>query len=274
MSGVAAHYGRVRGVLDQITEALESMGLDPATGVDPAVLAPADEFHLGGHEATMALTTSLEIDTDSKVLDVGSGLGGPAREMARTYGCHVTGIDLQPEFVYAAEGLSLMTGMEGSTSFEVGDVTGLDHSDDAFDAATMLHVGMNVPNKPGLFSAVAAALRPGGRFGIYDVMRTAGTDADLGFPLPFAADAGDSHLATSDEYVAALENAGLTIVHVIERADLVGRVIRRAADGPRTALNLGLVMGPEFPTMFANLRDAVTNGLLSPIEIVAQKPST
>lgn len=271
MSGVAAHYGRVRGVLDQITDALESMGLDPATGVDPAALAPADEFHLGGHEATMALTASLGIDTDSEVLDVGCGLGGPARDMARTYGCHVTGIDLAPEFVYAAEGLSLMTGMESSTSFEVGDVTVLDRSDRAFDVATMIHVGMNVPDKPGLFGAIASSLRPGGRFGIYDIIRTAGADTDLAFPMPFASDENDSHLATSDDYVAALEGAGLSIVHVIERTDLVGRVIRRAADGPRTPLNLGLVMGPESPTMFANLGDAVESGFVRPIEIVAEK---
>lgn len=273
MSGVAAHYGRVRGVLDVITAALESMGLDPSTGVEPAVLAPADEFHLGGHEATMALTASLEIDTDSEVLDVGCGLGGPAREMARTYGCHVTGIDLAPEFVYAAEGLSLMTGIEGSTSFEVGDVTVLDRGDRVFDAVTMLHVGMNVPDKPRLFAAIATALRPGGRFGIYDIMRADGTDADLGFPLPFAADAHDSHVASSDDYVAALEGAGLTIVHVIDRSELVGRVISRATEAPRSPLNLGLVMGAESPTMFGNLRDAVRGGFLRPIEIVAEKPA-
>ncbi|NCG25218.1 MAG: methyltransferase domain-containing protein [Actinobacteria bacterium] len=271
MSGVVAHYGRVRGVLDRITEALTSMGLDPATGIDPAVLAPVDEFHLGGHEATMALTASLGIDTNSHILDVGCGLGGPAREMARTYGCHVLGIDLQPEFVYAAEGLSLMTGMEGDTSFEVGDVTVLDRSDRAFDAATMIHVGMNVPDKPGLFAAIASALRPGGRFGIYDIMRTAGTDAELGFPLPFATDESDSHLASSDDYVAALTGAGLSVVHVIERTDLVGQVIQRAADGPKTPLNLGLVMGSEFPTMFTNLRGAIKGGFVRPIEIVAEK---
>jgi len=269
MSGVAAHYGRVRGVLDQITQALESMGLDPATGVDPSVLAPADEFHLGGHEATMALTSSLGIDTDSSVLDVGCGVGGPAREMARAYGCHVTGIDLAPEFVYAAEGLSLMTGMEASTSFEVGDVTVLDRGECSFDAATMLHVGMNVPDKPGLFSAVAAALRPGGRFGVYDIMRTG--EGELGYPQPFAGNASDSHLAGPDDYVAALESAGLEIVHVLDRSELVGRVIKRAAEGPASPLNLGLVMGPESPTMFANLRDALRGGLLTPVEIVAEK---
>ncbi|MDG2216958.1 MAG: methyltransferase domain-containing protein [Acidimicrobiales bacterium] len=271
MSGVVAHYGRVRGVLDQIIESLTTMGLDPATGVDPAVLAAVDEFHLGGNEATMALTASLGIDSDSHVLDVGCGLGGPAREMARTYGCHVTGIDLQPEFVYAAEGLSLMTGMEGPTSFEVGDVTVLDQSDRAFDAATMIHVGMNVPDKPGLFGTIASALRPGGRFGIYDIMRTAGSNAELSFPLPFAADESDSHLASSDEYVAALTGAGLSVVHVIERTELVGRVIQRAAEGPTTPLNLGLVMGSEFPTMFANLRSAVRGGFVRPIEIVAER---
>ncbi len=269
MSGVAAHYGRVRGVLDQITAALESMGLDPATGVDPAVLAPADEFHLGGHEATMALTASLGIDTDSSVLDVGCGVGGPAREMARTYGCHVTGIDLAREFVYAAEGLSLMTGLESLTTFEVGDVTVLDRGDRAFDAATMLHVGMNVPDKPLLFEAVAAALRPGGRFGVYDIMRTG--DGELGYPQPFAADESDSHLAAPDDYVSALESAGMEIIHIIDRSELVGRVVKRAAEGPATPLNLGLVMGREFPTMFANLRTALQGGVVGPIEIVAEK---
>jgi len=181
------------------------------------------------------------------------------------------GIDLQPEFVYAAEGLSLMTGMESDTSFEVGDVTVLDRSDRAFDAATMIHVGMNVPDKPGLFGAIASALRPGGRFGIFDIMRTAGTDAELSFPLPFAADESDSHLASSDDYVAALTGAGLSVVHVIERIDLVGKVIQRAADGPKTPLNLGLVMGSEFPTMFTNLRGAIKGGFVRPIEIVAEK---
>ncbi len=167
-SGVSKHYASYD-VLDRIRAGLVEMGHDPDR-ISPEVLKPVDEFHIGGAEATAALLEKLDIRPDWEVLDIGSGIGGPARMIAARYGCGVIGVDLTPHFVETARALSAMSGMADRVRFEVGSAVALPMPDASFDLALLLHVGMNIPDKAALFREARRVLRIGGTFAVYEVM--------------------------------------------------------------------------------------------------------
>ena len=158
-----------------ISAALDAAGTDRAT-LQPADLAPVDEFHIRGRAATLEIVEALGLTADSHVLDLGSGLGGPARTLAEVTGCTVTGVDLTPEFCEVATALSEWTGLSDRTRFQVGDATATGLADAAVDAALTVHVAMNIANKAGLYAEAFRVLRPGGRFVDYDVLQGEGGD--------------------------------------------------------------------------------------------------
>ena len=136
-------------------------GLDRTT-LRPADLAPVDEFHIRGRAASLEIVEALDLTADSHVLDLGSGLGGPARTLAELTGCTVTGVDLTPEFCEVATALSEWTGLSDRTRFQVGDATATGLPDAAVDAALTVHVAMNIADKPALYAEAFRVLRPGG----------------------------------------------------------------------------------------------------------------
>ena len=238
-------------------------------------LAPVDEFHIGGRQATAQLCERMEIDAGAAVLDIGSGLGGTARYLAATHGCRVTGLDLTPEYVEVARVLSDWTGLASNLAFEVGSALDMPFADDTFDRATQLHVGMNIGDKATLFSEVARVLRPGGRIGVYDIMQVA--DGDLTYPVPWATDAHMSFVASPRSYREALEHAGLRVVDERNNAAIAleffdALLSRAAAAGGPPPLGLHLVMGSAAPAKITNMVDAVGAGILAPVEIIAESP--
>lgn len=208
------------------------------------------------------------------MIDLGSGLGGPARFFAADFGADVTGIDLTPEYVDVATWLSGLTGQTTATHFRVGSVLELDDDLTGFDVATMVHVGMNLADKFALAQAAAGALRPGGRFGIYDIMATA-MPADHQLPVPWASEAASSHVAPSSDYIAALEASGFTIDIVEERAAQAVAFFDRAAAAPITdgppPLGLHLVLGAETPQRIGNMATAIRSGAIAPTLLVATR---
>ena len=172
-------------------------------------LASFDQFHLGGPAATGWVADALHVGAGATVLDVGSGIGGPARQLATTTGAHVTGIDLTPHHVDGATALSRAVGAQASTSFVLGDATRLPFGTGAFDAATMLFVGMNVADKHLLFAEVRRVLQPGGRFVVLDPVLAGREQPD--YPLPWAAAREHSHVTQPHEYVETLGSAGFTV---------------------------------------------------------------
>jgi SAM-dependent methyltransferase len=215
-SGVSRHYASYD-VLSRIRAALSELGHDP-DAVSPDVLKPVDEFHIGGAEATTALLEKLSIRSDTEVLDIGSGIGGPARMIAARYGCRVIGVDLTPHFVETARALSVMCGMDERVRFEVGSAVALPFPDASFDLALLLHVGMNVPDKAALFREARRVLREGGTFAVYEVMRAG--DGDLAFPVPWAETPDLSALEPPQGYRDAAEAAGFRIVSEENRRDV------------------------------------------------------
>src|SRR5262249_12114096 len=153
---------KIVGLLRGAGKNVEQLGADD--------LAAIDEFHLGGREATQALAEFMHLRPGMHLLDVGCGIGGPARYFAER-GCQVTGIDLTEEFVRVAESLSRRVKLNQKVTFRQASALELPFDADAFDGAFTIHVGMNIADKAGVFREVARVLKPGARFAIYDLMR-------------------------------------------------------------------------------------------------------
>ena len=235
----------------------------------PTDLAGVDEFHLGGRAATESVLTRLTLTAESRVLDVGCGIGGAARTVAAEFGCAVTGVDLTSEFIETARELSRMVDMSDATSFSPGNALDLPFPDDEFDAVLMLHVGMNIADKTALVVELARVLRPGGTMVVYDIMRVG--DGEITFPTPWASNSSMSHVARADEYLDAMSAAGLDPGRPSDRLGLVRQALESVAQNP-PPVNLSHLMGDGWPTMFANLLAALDDGLASPTEIVARHP--
>ena len=216
MSEVTSFYSGSGGLVAAITDALVAAGLDPQT-VTPAQLAPLDEFHIRGRAATQEIAEALSTTANSPVLDLGSGLGGPARTLVELTGCTVTGIDLTPEFCEVATALSQWLGLSDRVHFQVGDATATGLPDASVDAALTVHVAMNIPDKPALYAEAFRVVRPGGRFVVYDVLQ--GEGGDVVYPVPWAHDSSTSFLATPEEMNVMLEDAGFEIISTVDSSD-------------------------------------------------------
>jgi SAM-dependent methyltransferase len=266
--GVSKHYAGYD-VLARIRAGLTQMGLDPDR-VSPEALKPVDEFHIGGAEATAALLAKLDIRPETEVLDIGSGIGGPARMIAGRYECRVTGIDLTPHFVETARALSTMSGMADRVRFEVGSAVALPLPDQSFDLALLLHVGMNVPDKAALFREARRVLRDGGTFAVYEVMRTG--DGDLRFPVPWAETPDLSALEAPHAYRAAAEAAGFVLGSEENRReialDFFSRLQAQAAGGAPPPLGLHNLMGPTVKEKVANMIAMIREGTIAPVQMI------
>ena len=267
---VAGHYTR-GGLDDTILQAVMRMGLDPER-LNPMDLAPADEFHVGGLDATRELATQMELAPGLRILDVGSGIGGPARYFAAQHQCKVTGIDLTEEFVQVARNLTRRTKLDHLVDFVQGSALGMTFQAETFDRAYMIHVGMNLADKAGVFREVRRVLKPGGKFAIFDFVRT--SDIPITYPVPWAASEETSFVVGSGSYRDALEKAGFLVEQERARTafaiDFTERAIARAAQDGQPALALHLLMGNQAPVMIKNVLVLMKQGALEPVEFFAR----
>lgn len=268
---VAAHY-RVPGLLDAIRAGLAAMGKGPDT-VTPDDLAPIEEFHIGGRPATKEVLDQLGLEPGQHVLDIGCGIGGPARFAAHAYGQRVTGIDVTPDYIEIGQTLSRWVGLADRVTLQQGSATDLTFAPATFDAAYMLHVGMNIADKEALCREAARVLKPGALFAVYDVMRL--NDQPLKFPVPWAAHAGLSSVAPPSAYRGALKAAGFAVIAERNRRDFAITFFenlraKQAAAAP-PPLALIQIMGPDAPLKISNLLENLKAGIVGPCEIIARK---
>lgn len=269
---VANHYTR-GDLLSAIRAGVEKLGKTPET-VTIEDLAPVDEFHIGGRMATRSFLDQIGIRPEDHVLDVGCGIGGASRFAARTYGCQVTGIDLTEEYVETGNTLCSWLGLEHRVKLSQGNALAMSLPDATVDKAFMLHVGMNIPDKASLAMEVWRVLRPGGIFGIYDIMEVGGDQ--LKYPVPWATVAKASSLASPANYKHSLMAAGFQIVSERDRREFALDFFERlkansaVADGP-PPLGLHILMGKEAPTKVKNMIENVSRNRVAPIELIARK---
>ncbi len=250
---VESHYCGSSGLADEIAERLRSSGKD-LNELTAADLTTIDEFHIRGRLATMELAGQMKLTKDTRVLDIGSGLGGPARTLADSYGCHVTGLDLTQAFCDAAQVMSGWVSLDNRTAFQQGDATNLPFEDNHFDAAMTIHVAMNIAAKDKMYSQARRVLKPGGIFAVYDVLQ--GEGGDPTYPVPWAREPSISHLATPGEMEAYLTEAGFKILKVRDSAKesqswFEARAARIEESGP-PALSFQAFLGSDYPEMVRN----------------------
>jgi len=269
-SAVADHYAR-ESLIAAIRAGLAAMGKTEST-VTAEDLSPVDEFHIGGREATGEVAGQLALVAGDRVLDIGCGLGGPARQIAAHYGCHVTGIDLTRDYVEAGNVLSGWLNLTDRVWLQQGNALALPFAEGFFAAAYMLHVGMNIVDKSALFSEAARVLRTGARLGVYDVMRTG--EGDLAYPLPWASTPETNAIAAPAQYREALSAAGFEFISERNRRDVALNYFAQqranAATGS-TALGVQTLMGARRPQMVRNMIETISAGRIAPVEIIARR---
>jgi ubiquinone/menaquinone biosynthesis C-methylase UbiE len=267
---VARHYAH--GSLEEaILNALAAAGKD-VNRLSPKDLAPVDEFHIGGRQATIAFAEQFGPRPGMRLLDVGCGLGGAARYFASEHGCQVTGIELYGEYVTVANALAARVGLSERVSCQQGSALELPFAPGSFDGAYMFHVGMNIENKSRLFAEVRRVLAPSGLFGIYDVMRLAA--GELSYPVPWASSADASFVVDAATYRRVLEAEGFEVLKERNRRDfaleLFQQMRTRAAAGAPAPLGLHIVMGANAGQKVKNMAADIASGLIAPIELISR----
>jgi SAM-dependent methyltransferase len=269
---VAGHYGR-EGLEGAILDALRASGKD-VERLTPADLSAVDEFHLGWGAQTIEFAKEIGLEREMRLLDIGSGIGGPARHFASAHGVQVSGIDLTREFVEVAQSLTRRCGLSARASFREASALALPFPDENFDVATLIHVGMNIADKAKLFAEARRVLKSGGRFGVYDIMRVG--EGELPFPMPWAATAETSFVETPDTYRGLLAAVGFGIAKERNRRafalDLARKMREEQEIHGAPALGLHIIMGPATRERMGNVLRTLEQGTIAPIEIVARRP--
>lgn len=263
-------YNR-EGLEDTLLRAIErELGDRPE--LRPEDLAPVDEFHIRGREATVELAARLDNLDGLEVLDVGCGLGGTARYLASNFDCHVTGIDLTPTYVSLAEKLSHMVGLAEETSFHEASALELPFSDGQFDVTWMEHVQMNIPSKDQLALELARILRPDGILVFHEIFSVSGAEPHL--PAPWADQASGSFLVSAEDFRRALEGAGL---QTIQWEDVTkpsrqwfDAVTQRLAGSGPPPLGLHLLMGEAARTKLENVSKNLQEERISIVQSVCR----
>ena len=264
-ASVERHYTRSN-LENTILTALQNAGknIEQLTVDD---LAPVDEMHTLGREATANIASLLNIQPNFHVLDVGAGIGGPSRYLASKYGCHVTGLDLVEEYCHVADSLAKRVKLDNLLTYRQGDATEMPFDDRTFDVVWTQHASMNIADKKKLYSEMHRVLKPsGGKLAIYDVFKGSngsnidGSSSSIHFPVPWASDPSISHLILREEARKLLTEdvAGFKEVAWEDKTesviDWVKQMMKRAqqTSGGPPPLGLHVIGGPQWSEMVKN----------------------
>lgn len=269
---ISAHYGRGN-LLARLNAALREDGVDPERPTIEA-LAPYDQFHGRGLEATLEMAELMPAGPGQHLLDIGSGIGGPARYFAGRFGCRVTGIDLTPEFCEVAVHLTRLLNLQDQVRFQLGDALAMSFADASFDGAYSMNVSMNIADKSAFYREIHRVLKPGGWLVLSEVAK--GDGGDLDYPTPWAASAHTSFLSTPEETRRGLLASGFEVIRLhstLEQARAFGARSRAMAERgekpPHRAVML--IHGVLAKQAMANTSRGLLEARIVPIEVLSRK---
>lgn len=268
---IAEHWAK-GDVYARVLSALEKKGkpLDRLTVED---LAPVDHFHARGLPATVDLADRLTINAGDRVLDIGCGIGGPARYIATRFRCRVTGIDITPAFIDAGRKLTALLALQDQVTLDQGDAQHLPYADASFDGAYAQHVTMNVPDRSQFFAEALRVLKPGAWFAL--------TEHGLGlagaprYPLPWSEDGSGAHLVSPAETRALLQELGFTDIEMEDTGEkylaAYKRVLALSDQNALPPLGVHLLLGANAREKTANAARNIEEGRTHPIQVICRK---
>ncbi len=269
---VSEHYAN-NSLLEKIYLGLAKLGVDKSQ-LTQSDLSSVDEFHIGGSEGTLMLAEKLSIKASSSVLDIGCGIGGPARLLSSKIGCKISGIDLTADFVNTGNSLTDQVGLSDTVKLRKASALSIPFTDNSFDVSYMIHVGMNIADKDLLFSEAFRVTKPGGLFGIYDVMLV--RDCEFQYPLPWAAEEDGNAIASATDYKSALTKAGFSLTHEDDKTDFANSFFKKmsvsmgSSKGP-PPVGLHLLMGDLTQQKIKNMAQLVKSRIIAPKILIMEK---
>jgi SAM-dependent methyltransferase len=268
---ISDHWG-TGDVYGRILEAMKAASLSPDT-VTMEELAPVDHFHARGLPATVELADVLPIEASHHIIDIGCGIGGPARYLAKRFGCRVSGVDITAPFVDAANKLTALLKMEDLVEVKLGDGQQLPFADGVFDGGYAQHVTMNIADRARFFAEAYRVLRPGGFFALTE--HGLGPQGSPHYPVPWSDDGSGSHLVTPADTTAYLTDAGFVDVRVEDTGAkyLSGyrRAMELAAQGALPAFGIQILLGQTAPAKTKNAARNIEEGRTHPIQVICRK---
>ena len=269
---ISDHWG-TGDVYARIMKAMAAASISPDT-VTVEQMAPADHFHARGFPATVELADTLPIEAGHRIVDIGCGVGGPARYLAKRFGCRVSGVDITEPFVEAANKLTALLKMEGQVAVELGDGQQLPYGDAMFEGGYTQHVTMNIADRARFFGEAFRVLKPGAFFALTE--HGLGPAGSPHYPLPWSEDGSGAYLVTPADTVAYLEGVGFVDVEVEDTGAkyLAGyrRAIELAAQGALPPFGAHILMGHTAPAKTKNAARNIEEGRTHPVQVICYKP--
>lgn len=268
---VVKHYQKPN-LYEEIVQGILKSGL-ALESLSSEDLSMVDEFHIGGTSGTKFVTEKLSYSENSKILDIGCGIGGPARFLAKSSNCFVKGLDLTPSYIETGNRLTKLVGLEDKVKLVNASALDIPFSANSFDSSYMIHVGMNIKEKTRLMSEALRVTKPGGNFVIYDVMKLDNITVD--YPLPWAERKEESAVDLISVYETELLNTGFQIIEKDVKTDFAIKFFENMIENIKKSgplpLGLHLLMGKNTQEKISNVFRQIKEKKLSPVVIVAKK---
>ena len=266
---VNKQYGR-DDLSGRILKALGDSGKD-IDNLTPKDIATFEEFHTGGKKETMNLTTLAAVDSSHTVLDLGCGIGGPARTLAVEYGCRVTGVDLTEEYCMAATMLTDRVGLSDRVDFVCADATDTGLPSNTFDIVWLQHMSMNIGDKAKLLDEISRLLKPKGKLAFHEILSD--NPADLHYPV-FWADQPELSTMIGPENWRTLLQSRFNQICWDDRTEFSlawFEALQKKSDPKNPPpLSMGLIVGKEAPIKAANVIRNIREKKISIVQSVWQ----
>lgn len=255
---------------EEILQRLAGRGFDLGKLTEQE-LTEFDQDHYGGVEAVDALAEAAGISRGQHVLDVGSGMGGPARWLAHRFGCRVTGLDLTDARVAGATRLTERVGLSGLVEFVQGDATQMPFPASHFDAVVSQEVWCHIPEKDALLAECARVLKPAGKIAFTDIVIVGELSSTN--ELRLARGMKIPRPATLGEYRALADKNGLTISATTDLSGawsniLVDRLEMYRSLRDTTVAKFGQDRFDEYDRAYEHFVGLFTTGILGGYRVV------